>query len=107
MANWTIQRPVGTTSEGDGMRAGRRPTFETSGLLPGSQYSGRLSIPALIEHFCVRNDLSTYDPYDIWKTSLGFQIKNLYNHRPRFGLIPAAVLALFDDLVNNNWRLFY
>jgi hypothetical protein len=61
----------------------------------------------LLEHFCARDDLSTYDPYDIWKTSLGFRIKDLYNRRPRAGLMPAALLTLFDDLVNNRRRLFY
>ena len=64
-------------------------------------------LKALIEHFCIRNDLSTYDPYDIWKTALGFHIKKLYNRRPRQGLLPAASLALFDDLVNHRLRLFY
>ena len=62
---------------------------------------------ALIDHFCIRNDLSTYDPYDIWKTALGFHIKKLYNRRRRLGLLPAASLALFDDLVNHRLRLFY
>jgi hypothetical protein len=64
-------------------------------------------LEALIEHFCIRDDLSSYDPYDIWKTSLGFRIKNLYNRRPRLGLVPAATLALFDDLVNHRLRLLY
>ena len=62
---------------------------------------------ALIEHFCDRDDLLTYDPYDIWNTSLGFQVKKLYNSQPRLGLFPAAVFAGFDDLVNNQSRLFY
>jgi hypothetical protein len=61
----------------------------------------------LIEHFCARDDLSSYDPYDIWKTALGFRVKKLFNRRPRLGLFPAAVLALFDDLLNYKFRLFY
>jgi hypothetical protein len=62
---------------------------------------------ALIEHFCDRDDLSTYDPYDIWNTSLGFRVKKLYNRQPYWGLLPAAVFAGFDDLANNKRRLFY
>ena len=62
---------------------------------------------ALIEHFCDRDGLSTYDPYDIWNTSLGFRVKKLYNRQPYWGLVPAAVLAGFDDIVNNKHRLFY
>jgi len=64
-------------------------------------------LKGLIEHFCVRDDLSTHDPYDIWNTALGFRVKKLYNRRPRLGLFPAAVCALFDDLVNHRLRLFY
>lgn len=62
---------------------------------------------ALIEHFCLRDDLSSYDPYDIWKTPLGFRVKDLYNQRPALGLLLAAPLALFDDVVNSRMRLFY
>jgi hypothetical protein len=64
-------------------------------------------LTALIEHFCAQNDLSSYDPYDIWKTSLGFHVKKLYFRHPRVGLLPAAALSLFDDLVNGELRLFY
>jgi hypothetical protein len=64
-------------------------------------------LKALIEHFCIREDLSSYDPYDIWKTSLGFRVKDLYNHRPAAGLLLAAPFALFDDVVNSRLRLFY
>ncbi|HYM08911.1 MAG TPA: hypothetical protein VEU11_20330 [Terriglobales bacterium] len=62
---------------------------------------------ALIQHFCARHDLSTYDPYDIWKTALGFRVKELYNSWPHLGLAPAAILALFDDVVNNELRISY
>ena len=34
-------------------------------------------------------------------------MKKLYNRWPRAGTAPAAIFALFDDLVNNNIRLFY
>lgn len=61
----------------------------------------------LIERFCLRDDLATYDPYDIWKTRVGARVKKFYNSNPRIGSAPAAALALFDDVVNNRARLFY
>jgi len=61
----------------------------------------------LIERFCLRDDLATYDPYDIWKTRGGLAVKKLYNAHPRAGLFPAAAFALFDDVVNNGSRWFY
>lgn len=61
----------------------------------------------LIEDCCCRPDLSTDDPYDIWKTAIGFQVKNLFNHHHYAGLLPAAVLTVFDLFVNNRTRLFY
>ncbi|NVL90274.1 MAG: hypothetical protein HWN69_04655 [Desulfobacterales bacterium] len=61
----------------------------------------------IIEHFCARDDLSTYDPYDIWKTKPGLYVKDLFNHNRYIGLFPAAVLALFDTFLNNRFRLFY
>lgn len=64
-------------------------------------------LKALIEHFCIGEDLSSYDPYDIWKTPVGFQVKDLYNRSPRAGLLLAAPFALFDDLVNSRLRWFY
>ena len=69
--------------------------------------STRSYLAGLIHQFCTKDDLSTYDPYDIWKTRLGFRVKNLYNSRPRVGVLPAGLLALFDDVVNNGFRLFY
>lgn len=60
----------------------------------------------LLEHFCTRDDMSTYDPYDIWKTRLGFRIKNYYNCHRKSGLIAAAPLAVFDHFINNRARLF-
>lgn len=62
---------------------------------------------ALIERFCTSEDLATYDPYDIWKTALGFRVKDLYNRRRWAGLVPAAVLGSFDNFFNNKRRWFY
>jgi hypothetical protein len=61
----------------------------------------------LVEHFCIREDLSTDDPYDVWKTPLGYRVKDLYNRHPAAGLIPAAAVQAFDCWVNNNRRRFY
>ena len=52
------------------------------------------------------NDLSTYDPYDIWKSKLGHGVKSLFNFNKYLGLIPAAKLTIFDDL-NDRTRWFY
>jgi hypothetical protein len=54
----------------------------------------------------LQDDLSTHDPYDIWKTRLGYWVKkNFYKHN--FFFFPAAFLSLFDHLVNNRKRWFY
>lgn len=70
-------------------------------------FTDRAATQRWIEAHCARADLSTYDPYDIWKTGIGFQVKNLYNRHPTVGLLPAAVLTVFDTWINNRWRLFY
>jgi hypothetical protein len=61
----------------------------------------------LIEHYCCRDDLATYDPYDIWKTWYGLPVKKLYNRNRIVGLIPAAVLTFFDTFLNNTLRKSY
>src|SRR5947208_1164714 len=63
-------------------------------------------LESLIKHFCRRNDLSTYDPYDVWKTALGFEVKKLFNRHRRAGILPAGIFA-FLDLLNNDARSFY
>ena len=61
----------------------------------------------LVERFCALDDLGTYDPYDIWKTKLGFLVKDLFNRHRRVGILPAAALTLFDTFINNDARWFY
>lgn len=61
----------------------------------------------IVEQFCMREDLSTYDPYDIWKTRQGFYVKDLFNRHRRAGTLAAAPLVIFDIFVNNRVRLFY
>jgi hypothetical protein len=56
---------------------------------------------------CTRGNLSTDDPYDIWKTPAGFRVKDFYNHHRWLGLVPAATLTLFDLYINGRLRLFY
>ena len=58
----------------------------------------------LIERICARDDLTTDDPYDIWKTSPGFLVKDLFNRHRYIGLLPAAVLTLVDTFINNTAR---
>ena len=61
----------------------------------------------LVQHFCIREELATYDPYDIWKTAIGVRVKRLFNHRRPFGLLPAAALTVLDTFLNNRRRLCY
>jgi hypothetical protein len=61
----------------------------------------------VIEHYCCRDDLATYDPYDIWRTWYGLPVKKLYNRNSIIGLIPAAALTLFDTFLNNTLRKSY
>ncbi len=61
----------------------------------------------LLKEFCLREDLKTYDPYDIWKTGLGIRVKNLFNTSRALGALPALGLSLYDLLFNNSVRLGY
>ena len=60
-----------------------------------------------IRRICERNDFLTADPYDIWKTPLGFRVKNFYNHHRVLGIPGAAFLTLFDTYLNDRVRAFY
>jgi len=61
----------------------------------------------IIQNVCAKNDLRTYDPYDVWKTPLGYHLKNFHNNNRKLGFLPAAGLTVFDTLINNRLRLFY
>lgn len=61
----------------------------------------------LIEQYCLRDDLSTYDPYDIWKTDIGIKVKQLYYKNKYLGLLPAGVLTIYDLYINNSLRIGY
>lgn len=56
---------------------------------------------------CMNDVLSTHDPYDIWKTNIGFYVKRLFNKDRVLGTLPAAILTILDATVNNRLRLFY
>jgi hypothetical protein len=58
----------------------------------------------LIEHFCLKDNLSSYDPYDIWKTKTGVNIKKLYFKNKFFGFLPATFLTLTDFYLVNKSR---
>ncbi|MFQ5610167.1 MAG: hypothetical protein ACE5F8_07860, partial [Woeseiaceae bacterium] len=60
-----------------------------------------------MRRICGRADLRTFDPYDIWMTPLGYRVKDLYNRNRAVGLLPAAVLTLFDMYPNNRLRVGY
>ena len=61
----------------------------------------------IIERFCCSDDLSTFDPYDIWKTFLGISVKKLFNRNKLAGILPAVAFTLFDTFLNNRRRIFY
>ncbi|RZK25942.1 MAG: hypothetical protein EOO43_04195, partial [Flavobacterium sp.] len=56
---------------------------------------------------CISENLSSYDPYDVWKTKIGFYVKNLFNNNMVLGALPALILTLFDQLINNKLRVGY
>lgn len=61
----------------------------------------------LLEEFCLKNNLVTYDPYDIWKTNLGLSVKDFYNKNRYLALIPASILVFYDQFINNRLRFGY
>jgi hypothetical protein len=61
----------------------------------------------LIEKYLLNDDLSTYDPYDIWKTDIGIKVKQLYYKNKYLGLLPAGLLTIYDLYLNNSFRIGY
>lgn len=62
---------------------------------------------ALIERFCMQDNLECHDPYDIWMTDFGIRIKQLYNKNKLLGILPAATVTIWDQFINNGLRLGY
>lgn len=60
-----------------------------------------------VQRYCLTEDLSTYDPYDVWKTGYGMAVKKLYNRNRIAGLLPASLLTLCDTFFNEALRLTY
>ncbi|MBW3468312.1 hypothetical protein [Arthrospiribacter ruber] len=61
----------------------------------------------LVEFYCTKQDLSTFDPYDIWKTGLGVYVKDWFNRSKLLAGGPALAMTLYDHLLNNGLRLGY
>lgn len=61
----------------------------------------------LFKEICLKDDLTTFDPYDIWKTKTGIRVKNLFNTSRLLGAFPGLFLTLYDLVLNNNLRLGY
>ena len=66
-----------------------------------------MSTDKLLESYLLRDNLSTYDPYDIWKTNIGMQIKKLYYKNKYLGILPAGNLTIYDFYFNNRLRIGY
>lgn len=60
-----------------------------------------------IETFCCKDNLESHDPYDVWMTDFGIRVKQLYNTNALLGLIPAAMVTIWDQFLNNTIRLGY
>lgn len=65
------------------------------------------SIYRLIEAFCLNDSLVCHDPYDVWMTDFGIRVKQLYNTNALLGIIPAAVVTIWDQFFNNTLRIGY
>ena len=61
----------------------------------------------LIKKYLLQSDLSTYDPYDVWKTDIGVKVKKLYYKNKYLGLLPAAAITIYDLYINNTKRNGY
>ena len=60
-----------------------------------------------IEKFACQDSLATFDPYDIWKTKFGLKTKQLYYKNKYLGIIPASILSIYDQYLNNKIRFGY
>lgn len=66
-----------------------------------------MKLEDLIQSYCLKEELSTFDPYDVWKTKIGLFVKNLFNESRLIGAAPALALTLIDLYVNNGFRVGY
>ena len=61
----------------------------------------------LIKNYLIKDELLTYDPYDVWKTDTGSNIKKVYYKHKYLGLLPAGALTIYDTYINNSFRVGY
>ena len=61
----------------------------------------------LISSFVTGDDLSTSDPYDVWKTRFGCWSKKLYAKNRFIALPLVAAITIIDVYFNNTLRLAY
>ena len=61
----------------------------------------------VIKENCLKSDLSTHDPYDIWKTDFGIMTKTLFYKNRFLGFIPSALLSIIDHFFNPVLRGIY
>jgi hypothetical protein len=61
----------------------------------------------IIEYFCLRDDLRSSDPYDIWKTGIGVKVKDWFNRSKLLAGGPALLMTLYDHFINNKFRIGY
>ncbi len=66
-----------------------------------------MSSKELIEKFCLKDNLESFDPYDVWMTDFGIRVKQLYNTNKMLGILPAAVVTIWDYFLNNTRRFGY
>ena len=69
--------------------------------------SRRLNIKEMLEKHVLKDSLQSYDPYDIWQTSIGGFVKRHYYAHPLLLLPLAGTLSFYDLCLNNNLRLGY
>ena len=63
--------------------------------------------PELVTKYILTPNLASYDPYDIWKTSLGSFIKKKFYTNNKGIFLLAGGLSVYDLFINNKSRLFY
>ena len=61
----------------------------------------------LFQKHLLSKGLKTPDPYDVWNTKLGQNIKKVYYKNKILGILPSAGLTIFDLYFNNQMRLGY
>lgn len=80
---------------------------QASPVLSSPSNTDESSLAAVLA-YPLQQKLASADPYDIWKTRLGFRVKGFYHRHPRAGLAFAAVLTLLDlyarPLVQRGYR---